>query len=414
MHNIIRNYLKLPKPVLYVIVSEFFLQLINTSFLSIQVIFMQKNGYADYQSAGFIAYRFLGVILFAVPVGFYIRGKALRSFFLAASVLGPLFALMIIIATQQHLDFWLYIAQFMWGIAFMLNQVPILPYILRHTPKEQQTTAIALSYSTYSFAGIISGSLIFVLMKINPIFFTEGNLLFLIVLTTFVNSWFVLKLPTDKALTNNKIKNEYSMSSYNWKLIIKALIPTLIIAVGAGLTIPFIGIFFYNVHQLNTQTFGLLSGIAAILVAMGALLVPVIKEKIGFKIAIPVTQSFAVLSLALLATTQFYAHLNIAVVIASICFLIRQPLMNMAGPMTTDVVMNYVGKNNREMVSALTSAIWSGSWFISGLIFKHLRKIGIDYVYVFLITVLLYGFGVIWYYYLIIDYNKRLQAGLIE
>jgi hypothetical protein len=59
------------------------------------------------------------------------------------------------------------------------------------------------------------------------------------------------------------------------------------------------------------------------------------------------------------------------------------------------------------MVSALTSAIWSGSWFISGLIFKYLRQSGIDYVYVFLITVILYGLGVVWYYYLILDYHKK-------
>ncbi|MBK7819269.1 MAG: hypothetical protein IPJ60_18340 [Sphingobacteriaceae bacterium] len=54
--------------------------------------------------------------------------------------------------------------------------------------------------------------------------------------------------------------------------------------------------------------------------------------------------------------------------IAIACYLLRQPLMNMAGPMTTELVLNYVGKNNREITSALTSAIWSGSWVISGLL----------------------------------------------
>jgi predicted MFS family arabinose efflux permease len=144
-----------------------------------------------------------------------------------------------------------------------------------------------------------------------------------------------------------------------------------------------------------------------VLVAIGALYVPLIKKHIGFKIAIPTTQTIAVIALALLATTQFYSHLPIALAIAAICFLIRQPLMNMAGPMTTELVMDYVGKKNQEMVSALTSAIWSGSWFISGLIFKYLRQSGIDYVYVFLITVILYGLGVVWYYYLILDYHKK-------
>jgi hypothetical protein len=115
----------------------------------------------------------------------------------------------------------------------------------------------------------------------------------------------------------------------------------------------------------------------------------------------------------LLASTQFYASLSIAVYIAMFCFLLRQPLMNMAGPMTSELVMNYVGKKNQEMVSALTAAIWSGSWFISSVIFKILRQSGIAYVYIFMITAVLYAMGVIWYYALILDYSRREKAGLI-
>jgi hypothetical protein len=150
------------------------------------------------------------------------------------------------------------------------------------------------------------------------------------------------------------------------------------------------------------------------LVAISALLVPLVKKNIGYKIAIPTTQSFAVLALILLATTQLYAQQKIAVYLAMFCFLLRQPLMNIAGPMTSEIVMNYVGKRNQEIVSALTAAIWSGSWFVSSKIFAWLRSLGIQYVYVFLITALLYGVGVIWYYILILDYVKREKAGLIE
>jgi hypothetical protein len=76
--------------------------------------------------------------------------------------------------------------------------------------------------------------------------------------------------------------------------------------------------------------------------------------------------------------------------------------------------MKYVGKRNQEIVSALTAAIWSGSWFISSRIFAALREKGIDYVYVFLVTALLYGIGVVWYYFLIADYVRREKLGLIE
>jgi hypothetical protein len=367
---------------------------------------MQNSGYSDYESAGFIAFRFLGVILLAVPFGYYIKGKKLKPFFYAGALGGPVFALLIIIATKLHSNNLLYTAQLMWGISFVFNQIPVIPYILRNSSKEQQTEGISLSYSTYSFAGILGGLMIFILNKINPQLFNEGNILLIIVLICFVNIYFIFKMPSTE-VTEEINSPQLEFKNYDWPLISKALIPTLIIAVGAGLTIPFVGIFFYNVHKLTTDRFGILSAFASVLVAIGALYVPLIKKHIGFKIAIPTTQTIAVIALALLATTQFYAHLTIALAIAAICFLVRQPLMNMAGPMTTELVMDYVGKKNQEMVSALTSAIWSGSWFISGLIFKYLRQSGIDYVYVFLITVILYGLGVVWYYYLILDYHKK-------
>ena len=47
--------------------------------------------------------------------------------------------------------------------------------------------------------------------------------------------------------------------------------------------------------------------------------------------------------------------------------------MNMAAPMTSELTMNYVGVKNQEMLSAITAAIWSGSWFFSSQIFSFLK-----------------------------------------
>jgi hypothetical protein len=73
-----------------------------------------------------------------------------------------------------------------------------------------------------------------------------------------------------------------------------------------------------------------------------------------------------------------------------------------------------VGKKNREITSALTSAIWSGSWVISGYMVKVMFGLGYSFVNVFLITSALYAFGVFMYYVLILDYIKRENKGLID
>ncbi|MGE0569129.1 MAG: MFS transporter, partial [Bacteroidia bacterium] len=202
--------------------------------------------------------------------------------------------------------------------------------------------------------------------------------------------------------------------SKDWFIIIKALVPTLIIATGAGLTIPFISLFFDRVHHLNAAQFSIISTIASILVAYGALMVPKIKKHIGYKIAIPTTQSLAIVSLIALATTQLYSQYSLAVIVAIVCYIIRQPLMNMAGPMTTELVLTYVGKRNREITSAFTSAIWSGSWVISGLMVNLMFILGFQFVTIFLITSLLYALGVVLYYFLILEYTKKEERGEID
>jgi len=145
---------------------------------------------------------------------------------------------------------------------------------------------------------------------------------------------------------------------------------------------------------------------------LGVLIVPEIKRRSNYYVAITFIQSLSIIFLLLMATTEYYKHLWYALPLAVVFFTFRQPLMNVAGPMTSELTMYYVGNRNREMVSALNASIWSGSWFISSQIFGWLRSFGLSYVNVFLITASLYIIGVAWYFFLIKNYYKRKAAGL--
>jgi hypothetical protein len=408
-----REYRAIPRPILLIILAEFFIQFVNASFMNLQPLYMKAEGYPDPEIASIISWRFAGVLLLALPLGFWIKGKPVLRLFYASAIGVPLFGLLIIYCTHARMHDALVAVQFCWGASFTFMQIPVLPFILRNCPTEQQTPAIALSYSTWSFAGIASAVLVWILNSYNPVVFNERNMLIGITVSAFAGL-FCVYAARMKENTNSAV-HEARSDSYDWGLIAKALIPVLVIATGAGLTIPFINLFFSRVHDLSTNTISLWNFIASLFVAFAALLVPKIKTGIGYKLAIPLTQSFAVLSLILMATTEWYVHLPAAAAIAIGCYLLRQPLMNMAGPMTSEVGMKYVGKKNQEMTSALTAAIWSGSWFISTrFIFATLRDTGWNYVSIFLITAALYAVGVFLYVLLIGSYNRRKTAGEIQ
>lgn len=394
------------------IVAEFFLQLINAAFMAIMLIYMEKVGYQDHQSASFVSFRFLGVLLFAFPLGLIIKGRKLKPIFYLSSILTPALSLIILEAISSRVDWLLYGALFLWGISFTGIQISALPYILRNARKDTHTQAISLSYSTWSVGSIFSGLIIFSLKNINADLFDEKLILQIISIIGFLCTITIFSIKKKEHIPE-LTRKRFDLRDFDWPVIFKALVPTLIIAVGAGLTIPFIGLFFFKVHRLDSDGFAILSSFATVIVFIMVLYVPVIKEKLGYKKAIPLTQTAAILALTVLALTELI-DAWFAIYLAMCMYVLRQPLMNVAGPMTSDIVMKYVGERNREMMSALTSAVWSGSWFISSIIFQMLRKTGMQYVYVFLITAGLYAFGVLMYYLLILDYEKKLKAGTIE
>ena len=81
--------------------------------------------------------------------------------------------------------------------------------------------------------------------------------------------------------------------------------------------------------------------------------------------------------------------------------------MNMSGPSTNELTMNYVGPKNQELISALNSSIWSAAWFVSAKIFQFLRGIDLEYYKIFLITAVLYAIGVALYGLIIREYQAR-------
>ena len=158
---------------------------------------------------------------------------------------------------------------------------------------------------------------------------------------------------------------------------------------------------------MDSSGFAVIGSIASVLVAIFALFVPNIKNTLGFKHGITITQGAAIIALVALASTEFFKSYSWALAIAIICFWIRAPLMNMAAPMTSELTMNFVGKKNQEMLSAITAAIWSGSWFFSSQIFRLLKSEGLSYAYIFYITAILYSFGVFLYYRLAKNYTRK-------
>jgi len=366
---------------------------------------MAKLQFTDGEIASFITYRTLATMALALPFGMLIKQKRIKPFYYFSAIGVPIFTLLYVYGAEVHNVWIVRGALTLFGFCHMVSIVCSLPFILRNAKTETHTEAISLNYATWSAGMIISGILVFGLSAISETFFTERRVIQLVAILSLVSLYFLFNMGKEKQPEQSSLSG-FDFKQYDWMNILKCVTPTLLIAVGAGLTIPFINLFFFHVFGVDSEQFAILGSCTAFLVAGVALIVPQIKRRYGYN-AITVTQSLAVLALVGLATTEYFALVPGMVVVAGLFYLVRQPLMNMAGPLTSEMTMYYVGEKNREMLSALMSAIWSGSWFISSILFGILRNWQFKFSTIFYITAALYVVGVLLFYWLIQDYFKK-------
>lgn len=402
MNSFFQRYKSLESNTLNLIVSESFLQLINGSLMLILFLYMGELGYSKTERAYYFVFRFIGVLFFSFPFGIWIKGKRLLPFFKLSAFTLPLITLLAIYAIHEKTS-WLIITSFiLWGLSFSLSQICKLPFVLRHCQQEKITEGITLSYSTWSFGNVLGGILIFTLSNLFPTIFTSQNCLVFIALFSYLSLYFLNKVDTNEKLGNGEQQHKkMHLSEFDWKLIFQGLFPTFLIAIGAGMSIPFMNIYFEETFNMSYGNYAALGFATHCLVFFMILQSPYIKSKFGYGKAIPITQFLSVLALLSLGLFEVYSDIPFIFYFAIFFFIIRQPLMNIAQPMTTDIVMKYVGEKNHEIVSALFALIWNGSFVISGLLFSYLSSLNLPFLYIFEYTAIFYFIAIIWYIWLI-------------
>jgi len=400
---------------------EFTLSLIHVAFILILNIFLRKQGFSDPEIASYNSLRFIGALAFALPLGIYIRRKKLKPLFILATLIVPLTSAIIIQSVQYKIVPMIQLAFLSWGFGMMLMRVCSLPFIIRTTTADNSSEALSMSAATWSLATIFSGVIISGLdwigyLKIGEWLFImdEQSTLWFITILGGCSIFFALMIKEDNQQHPERNDDLFSIhKSYDWSLIFKAISPLILISIGAGLTIPFVNLFFNSVFGFGANSFSLMGSVTALLVFIFSLLVPVLRKKYGYWLTIVVVQSLAICCLVVMAVMELYVDYSFALVVAVIAFIFRQPLMHMAHPASNELMMNYVGKKNQELISALSSSLWSASWFISAKLFEWLRLLDYRYYEIFLITAILYVIGVLLFASLIREYetSEKIKSG---
>lgn len=409
----LERYRTLPKCVLLFAAGQFLINLINTAQFLLLNLFLKERGLEDPAIAALTSQRFLATFFLALPAGLWLRGKPLRKPLLFGAIVFPLTALAALETVQYGAMSAASFCFLAMGFAGLVMNVANLPMMLRLAPPKQSSEALSLLFATWGAASICGGVLSSVLQSIGHldlggfhVVFNEHSTLLVLTLCGLGAPFFYAKLP-DPVPAIKSTRHWLHIHREDFPILLRALIPTVCIATGAGLSIQFLNLFFSNVFHLDSAHYSMFGSVSYVLVFIGGLIVPEVRRRLGWRGAILGVQSAGVVMLAVMGLTELWKHAPWALPLALVCFICRQPLMNMAGPSTSELSMTYVGERNRELMSACSGAIWSGAWWVAARAFEILRSHNLPYWQVFLTTAILYLIGTFTYLGVIRTVERR-------
>jgi len=175
--------------------------------------------------------------------------------------------------------------------------------------------------------------------------------------------------------------------------LLKLFFPQVLIGFGAGALVPFLNIFLRTRFGLSDAYVGMLFAFQSLVMAAATFLGPILAERfsrIGAVIAVQL------LSIPFLVALGYVPVLSLA----SIGFLARASLMNMANPLYTAFAMDAVSAEKRPTASALMQMSWQGTRGLSAIVSGRIQEsYGFSALFPVTIGTYLLATGLIWRFF---------------
>lgn len=141
-------------------------------------------------------------------------------------------------------------------------------------------------------------------------------------------------------------------------LVGKLILPSLLTSVGAGLIMPFMNIFFRDVHHQTDSAIGTMFALGALAMGAGLLIAPPLADRFGKIQLVVITQGLSIPFLYLLGFSPWFS-------ISAAAYYFRLALMNMTGPIYQTFVLEKVRPESRATIASLTNMAGNFGWAFS-------------------------------------------------
>ena len=369
--------------------------------------FLRSLGYDETFMGLLSTVSSMSVLISALPMG-YLADRLGRKLSLVISglIIGPAILLMVIVPTVPILI----IMNVLMGIGSSLGSVTSGPFLMENSGEIERTYLFSISsglrMAAFSVGDWVGGFL--------PTWF--GNLFDVSIVSATAYSWAIgvagilviiaviprlllkrKKLPFDQQSAFAPI----TYARENPGTLTKLLLPMFITSIGAGLIMPFMNIFFSNVHNQPDPVIGTMFAWGSLAMGVGLILAPAFADRYGKIKVVVYTQAISIPFLILLGFSPLFG-------LSALAYFVRLTLMNMSSPVYQTFVMEQVDSKSRAMVASLNSMVHSFGRAFSPVV-SGWMQVNYGFGPPFLGTIFLYVVAIGMYYTFFLHGKKRKQ-----
>jgi MFS family permease len=350
-------------------------------------------GYDEAVLGRFVTVNNLTALLAALPIGYFADQFGRKKALITASLLSSTAILSMVLVPVTGI---LFGANVLFGVAQSLAAITMAPFLMENSGEKERTYLFSFSFGLQMAAGFVGswvgGYLPKWMAGIRGVEITSSE--------AYAGSLLVVGLimasgiiPLSFLKTHPMLRSERSVfapldyARRKPTFLGKLILPMLVTSIGAGFIMPFMNVFFRQVHLRPDYVIGTLFAWGSLAMAIGLMIAPPIAERMGKIQLVVITRSLSIPFLIMLGFSPWFW-------MSAAAYFVRLALMNMSGPVYQTFVMEQVEASARATVASLVSMAWNFGWVFSPMISGWLQ-VNYGFGPVFMCTIALYLVGII-------------------
>lgn len=303
----------------------------------------------------------IGTLAFAIPAGIFVT-KLGRRWSLTFSIL--LIGIAAVLQVNTLVPLLLIAFQISISALNMLYNAAFNPEVMHSTSPTDRRVAFSLAFSVGTIAAIFACAFGGLLPRLFQHFGASAFLSLRLTLVTAsliiaASACFFAQIHDGTDCPAHPEPPARTQESAGWQRYAgRYILVQVIIGFGAGLSIPYLNLYFVDRFHASTVVVGNLFAVSNIVLSIAALLAPALARRIGPLRTVLLTNGISPVFLILMAFTH-----NIG--LAALAFWARTGLMMCSSPITNQFCLELVPEEHQSLAQNVFQMAWTGAWACS-------------------------------------------------